>query len=1122
MTDPQQNLHSNQSVLGYTLRERIGVGGYGEVWSAEAPGGMLKAVKFIFGFHDEKRAQRELKALDRIKHIRHPFLLSLDRIDIVDGRMVVITELADMCMKTRFNQTLASGQVGIEREELLQYIRESADALDYISNSFSLAHLDIKPENLLLLGGHAKVADFGLVKDLRAVNQSLMDGLTPAYAAPELFDGRPGLASDQYSLAIVYQEMLTGSRPFSGATAAQLANQHLHSRPNLNALPRSDQPAIARALAKNPEKRFPSCLALVAELTKRKNRVRRTHEKSSSRLKSVDTQNLTQSGLDVQAIRHDVTRTLSESFIPAVKYEAEVEKLEPWRLDESQAKVRPTLIIGVGQTGARILCRYRQRLSARIGSGDQIPAIRLLCLDVDRRTLFESAMGNEHASLQSFETLNIPLRKPEEYRSDTALDVSWIGRRWIYNIPKSLLTESLRPLGRLAFVDHHQRIYRKISDELGKAALPENLAETAEAAGMDPAELSPQVIFVGSVAGGLGSGMLLDLAFTTRVCMAEQGFSQDHLFGLFSHSTSRNNADPRLAIANSFSFLNEMYHYNLNGYPGNDACNIPAFDDQTPVFDGTYLVHFGDDITSREYENAVDGVAEYLFLSTVTRSKAFFDQCRQTEEFEAGMLKTMGIHSICQGQPDPSDEASERLIQRLLAGWLDPRQDPAAEEKIQIVADSIVDQTRLSPELIEPQITTLLREHWGADPEAFLLKRIDARIQSSEDVRPELIADVDRELDEAIGVVTQERLSASHVARKKNPRLCEFMEAKLPALSRKLGGMIGEAVSMLVDQPDFRLIGARSVAHSINTRLQEIEQDLKYLRDERLQDYQSTETRLRTRLAAKDCTLSSQEATSISIAEMIGDRLQYVVEAYKQKLVQATRYELSKTIEKIQEYYQRLDLLRNQLRLPIEVEDIYARHGDENSSLYQLLVAYATRLSAENVDALDQRLETRIFQAEGGLRAMVHQGGTTMRRLPGLIKREAQLLVSEYLKALRLDSMIVESKLPADTFATWIADLVAPVTPQLYNCGGTARLLMAVPQKAPIATMASFIQDRMEFESNIIPSTCGDFVICLEMDQMPSEHVAMTLLQMQPDCAELIQRLHSRTDVAWSSLTPMC
>ena len=83
-------------------------------------------------------------------------------------------------------------------------------------------------------------------------------------------------------------------------------------------------------------------------------------------------------------------------------------------------------------------------------------------------------------------------------------------------------------------------------------------------------------------------------------------------------------------------------------------------------------------------------------------------------------------------------------------------------------------------------------------------------------------------------------------------------------------------------------------------------------------------------------------------------------------------------------------------------------------------------------------------------------------------------------------------------------------------------MLIAVPQRAPIASMASFIQNQLDYDANIIPSTSGEFIVCMEMDYMPSENAAMTILQMQPDCTELIERLHCRTDVEWASLTPMC
>src|SRR5262249_43790523 len=110
-----------------------------------------------------------------------------------------------------------------------------------------------------------KVADFGQVRLLGGLSNTA-PGVTPVYATPEAFDGRVSRHSDQYSLAVVYQEMLTGHRPFPGTTMMQLAAQHIGCQPMLAPLPTGDRTVIARALAKVPEHRFPSCLKLVEAL----------------------------------------------------------------------------------------------------------------------------------------------------------------------------------------------------------------------------------------------------------------------------------------------------------------------------------------------------------------------------------------------------------------------------------------------------------------------------------------------------------------------------------------------------------------------------------------------------------------------------------------------------------------------------------------------------------------------------------------------------------------------------------------------------------------------------------------------------------------------------------------
>ncbi|HEV3406774.1 MAG TPA: HD domain-containing phosphohydrolase [Candidatus Dormibacteraeota bacterium] len=256
----------------YEVVDRIGRGGMATVYRAYH-GGLDRevAIKVLPEFFAEdpeyrERFQHEARAVARLKH---PNILEVFDFGNQDGTAYIVMELAE-------GGTLADSLGAPMRlEDVLNLLEPLAAALDY-AHSRGILHRDIKPANIFLRhDGTPVLADFGLSRMAGSHPRLTASGVvmgTPEYMSPEQVGDRPlGPASDRYSFAVVAYEMFTGRVPFQSESFASVLVSQMTcpmppARELTGELSAHVESVLRRALAKNPEERYPSALSFVLAL----------------------------------------------------------------------------------------------------------------------------------------------------------------------------------------------------------------------------------------------------------------------------------------------------------------------------------------------------------------------------------------------------------------------------------------------------------------------------------------------------------------------------------------------------------------------------------------------------------------------------------------------------------------------------------------------------------------------------------------------------------------------------------------------------------------------------------------------------------------------------------------
>jgi serine/threonine protein kinase len=260
-----------ESLGRYQIVGELGRGGCGVVYRAVDPSiGRTVAIKTIQtdaasseGAALRSRFRREARSAGSLSH---PNIVTIHEFDDSGDPMFIAMEFID-------GQTLAKAMCGgrLPSKFILKVLQSAADALDY-AHSHNIVHRDVKPANFLIdKSGHLKIADFGVAKllEIDAGQTSLTcTGMvvgTPQYMSPEqISEDRVSGRSDQFSLAAIAYEMLTGVKPFQGNSWATVIHAIMMTEPPpvtkyCEEWGESVNAVLRKALSKSPADRFATC-----------------------------------------------------------------------------------------------------------------------------------------------------------------------------------------------------------------------------------------------------------------------------------------------------------------------------------------------------------------------------------------------------------------------------------------------------------------------------------------------------------------------------------------------------------------------------------------------------------------------------------------------------------------------------------------------------------------------------------------------------------------------------------------------------------------------------------------------------------------------------------------------
>lgn len=258
---------SNGQIIGgrYEIVKSIGEGGMANVYLANDKILDRKvAIKVLRGdlANDEKFIRRFQREAQSVANLSHPNIVEVYDVEEEEGQHYIVMEY----IEGKTLKQLLQKRGSLTLSEVIDIMLQLTDGLAHAHDAY-IIHRDIKPQNIMIQDdGLVKITDFGIAMALNATQLTQTNSVMGSvhYLPPEQANGKSStIKSDIYSLGILMYELITGSVPFKGDNAVEIALKHLKEKiPSIRrqnpTIPQSVENIVFRATAKNPKNRYDS------------------------------------------------------------------------------------------------------------------------------------------------------------------------------------------------------------------------------------------------------------------------------------------------------------------------------------------------------------------------------------------------------------------------------------------------------------------------------------------------------------------------------------------------------------------------------------------------------------------------------------------------------------------------------------------------------------------------------------------------------------------------------------------------------------------------------------------------------------------------------------------------